>query len=340
MDWENWTDKEVDREIVEIKSAGFNFVRIPVYFHRFISFETLTFSPNRSQVFYDKLVYFLNSLKNNGLFVEPVPMEPWKFGDKMTLWWTDSTLQERISFFYETYAKWCKDMGWNNIVYITLWSEASFYFEWADGAYVVDRKMPNYNETNEDWKMWLSQNGIYPVELTIDNINRYIDQYVAWSRSIFITVTQIKANAVKEGWPGMLTAGEMGYPLESCGTGPAYHPSRYLQLCAKQYVDVLCLHDYSDSTGWIMEPYLELAKGKKVVVNEVGPPFYRGIWANNTDSWWSYMKPKLELARTTCGYAIWSWKDYDYDSRPWGLKDMNFNPRPVLQLMIEWLGSS
>jgi hypothetical protein len=279
----------------------------------------------------------MNSLANNELFVEPVPMEPWKFGDKMEFWWTNLVLQERIRFFYKTYAEWLKNMSWNNIVYITLWSEASYYYEWADGAYVIEKQMPNYNKTNEDWKGWLSQNEITPVDLTIDNINRHIDQYRAWSKNRFNLVTEIKANAVKEGWPGSLVAAEMGYPLERCGTGPAYHPSRYLQLSAEIYVDVLSEHDYFDSTWWALEPYLESVGEKPVIANEIGPPFYLGVYANDTERWWQYIKPKMELAATTAkGFAIWSWKDYD--ERAWGLKDINFNPRPVLQLVSDWLG--
>lgn len=202
VNWERWTSEEVDRELSDIKNRGFNFVRFEVYFHRFIDRATLTFSPSRNRFFYDKLVYFLKSLDKKGLFAEPLLMEPWKFGDQMSMWWTNSTLQSTIRFFYRTFADWVRNTGVQNIVYITLWSEASYYFEWVDGYYIVNRSLASYPEASVDWRNWLSLHDISAVDLTMDNINLYIDQYVSWSRTRFNEVTKLKANAVRDGWPG------------------------------------------------------------------------------------------------------------------------------------------
>lgn len=338
VNWEKWTNEEVDRELADIKNRGFNFVRLEVYFHRFIDWTTLTFDPLRNQTFYDKLIYFLNNLEQKGLFVEPLLMEPWKFGDYMPWWWTNSILQDRIRFFYQTYAEWLKNMGWENIVCITLWTEASCYLEWVDGYYIIEKNLQNYYEANEDWRNWLSQHGMVPVDLTMDNINSHIEQYIAWSRTRFNEVTQMKANAVKEGWSSALVGGEIGHPLERCGTVGPFHASKYLQLCAKSYVDVLNPHDYVDSTWWCLEPYLDTNEDKIIIADEIGPPFYRGVYANDTKMWWYYMEPKMELAEAKGkGFAIWSWMDYD--ERTWGLKDANFNPRPVLELVSGWLAT-
>lgn len=337
-DWENWSCSEIDKELVNLKNLGFNFVRFEVYFHRLIDWTKPALYVSRNQSYYDKLLYFLRALDKNQIFSEPLLMEPWKFGDKMEWWWTNVTLQNRIRFFYKTYAEWLNDMGLKNIVYITLWSEASYYYEWTDGGYVVEKNMPNYEETNIDWKEWLRQNGKPPVDLSIDSIVSNIDQYREWSRSRFNLITQIKAKAVKEGWFSMRTAAEMGYPVEECGTGPEYHPSRYLQLCAKEYVDVLLVHDYVDNAYWMLEPYLAAAGSKIVVANELGPPFYLGVYANDTERWWRALQPKMESMSTkACGFAIWCLTDYN--NEPWGLRDLSLNARPVLQLVSNWLNN-
>lgn len=339
VNWESWTNEEVDRELSDIKNRGFNFVRFEVYFHRFIDLATPAFNPSRNRFFYDKLVYFLKSLDQKGLFAEPLLMEPWKFGDQMSMWWTNSTLQSTIRFFYRTFADWVRNTGVQNIVYITLWSEASYYFEWVDGYYIVNRSLASYPEANVDWRNWLSLHDISAADLTMDNINLYIDQYVSWSRTRFNEVTKLKANAVRDGWPGIPVSGEMGYSLERCGTVGPYHASKYLNLCGNASVDVLNDHDYFDSTWWSLEPYLNTSENRIMIVNEMGPPFYLGVYANDTERWWQYMEPKMNLATAKGkGFAIWSWMDYD--GKPWGLKDAGFNPRPVLQLVTQWLAAN
>lgn len=336
FDWENWTEEQVDRELMDIHNCGFNFIRIPVYFSHFVDMNTLEFNVSRNPDYYRKLFYFMNGLEKMKFLVEPVPMEPWKFGDQMDFWWTNSILQKRIAFFYRTYAQWLKSTGYDNVVYLTVWWEATYYFEWTDGACILQNGYYCYNETNEDWKNWLSQQGLQPVDLTIDHINEYLDQYITWSRDRFNLITKIKAEAIREGWSSCRLAGEIGYSMERPGTGAPYHASRYLQLCAEPYLDVLCEHDYFDTISWALEPYVEAIQGKPVVINEIGGPAYLNAWANNTNEWWSYLEPKLEfVANQTKGFAIWCWKDYD--DRPFGLKDMNFNPRPVLQLVSNWL---
>lgn len=337
--WQEWTLEEIDRELTDIGSRGFNFVRISIYFHRFIDWQAMEFIPSRNQAYYEKIIYFMSKAAENGLLVEAAPMEPWKFGDDMPWWWTNSTFQERISFFYETYSRWVRDMGWWKIIpYITLWWEATYYMEWVDGYYVVLHGLQNYAETNKDWKDWLSQHGVTPTNLTFDNMGMYLDQYISWSRDRFNLITQLKANAVKKGWPSAHVGGEIGYKESRAGTGPAYHASKYLQLSAKFYVDVLNPHDYFDSTSWSLEPYLNATAGRIVIANEIGPALYAGIDANNATAWWNNMRPKMELlANNGTGFVIWNWMDYD--ARAYGLKDINFNPRPILQFVTEWIAN-
>lgn len=99
----------------------------------------------------------------------------------------------------------------------------------------------------------------------------------------------------------------MGYSLERCGTVGPYHASKYLNLCGNTSVDVLNDHDYFDSTWWGLEPYLNTGENRIMIVKEMGPPFYWGVYANDTDSWWQYMEPKMNLATAEGkGFAIWS----------------------------------
>ena len=339
-DWYNWADQQIDNELSEIRSSGFNFVRLEVYFHRLVDFSSLTFSPSYNQIYYEKLVYILQSLEQHGLFVEPLLMEPWKFGNVMTMWWTNQTLRSEISFFYRSFAGWLKDMSLTNIVYITLWSEASYYYEWVDGYYVITNYLANYVQANADWRSWLNQNGIEPVNLTITNIELYIDQYISWSNTRFNEITQLKEIAVEKGWPGMLVSAEMGYTNSEIGTGGSFCASEYLNCSASTYVDILNEHDYFDSTSWAMQPYLDCNYPKTVVINELGPPFYLGVYANDTTEWWYYVEPKMDLAvKKGNGFAIWDWMDYTGEGGLWGLVDSNNNPRPILQLLTAWLAN-
>jgi hypothetical protein len=310
-----------------------------VYFHKIVNFSNLSFDPSLNPIFYNKLLYILTAMEQKGLYVEPLLMEPWKFGNIMTMWWTNTTLQNQISFFYRTFTSWLKEIDLHNVVYITLWSEASYYLEWTDGYYVVTNNLACYSQANSDWINWLSNRGVAPVNLSLNTIKEYLSQYIDWSQTTFIKITQLKAQAVKSAWPEMLTSSEMGYPNgNQVGVGGAYCPSAYLDLCANMTVNILNDHDYFDSTWWSQTPYFNATTGRVVVCNEIGPPFFLGVYANDTQNWWYYMEPKMSMAvKYGSGFAIWTWMDYD--NLPWGLNDINGEPRPVLQMIKQWLAN-
>jgi len=339
FDWETWNTTTVERELREIRDVGFNSIKIPLYYNRFIEWNLLKFDPSLNQDYYEKVVFFMNEAKQLGLLVEAVPMEPWKFGDSMEHWWTNEIFQQKIYFFYNSYAQWVKDMEWDHIPFISIWWEAHGYLEWVDGHYVLEHSLQSYDETNNDWRNWLSSHDIIPVDLSYSTIDVYIVQYQEWSRIRFNQITQLKINAVKEGWSNVTVGGEIGFALSEVGWGGPWNPSQYLLMSAKSVLDVLLPHDYFDVTWWSLEPYLDNAEGKIIVCDELGLPLYTGVGAYDTDEAWTYIEPKLEIMiNRGNGFYYWAWKDYD--SRDYGLKDINFNPKPILQLMKNWLSAN
>jgi hypothetical protein len=340
-DWQGWSQDDVDRELADVKNRGFNFVRLPVWFHRFFNIENQVVDPSMDPETYNKFVSMMNYMKDNRIWVSLVPMEvgglTWL---ETSFWWTNPKLQSVVQAFYRVFVEWCKDMGWTNILYISVWWEASFYTYWYDGYYVIENQLPNYNEANADWRSWLSEHDVTPVDLTNDTINTYISQYTAWSRDRFNMITKLKSDAIKAGWPGIKTGGEIGFAGNPTWS-PSWHPAAYLQICAAPYLDVLTFHDYMPDTSYAIEPYLATAPSSKpIVMEEVGAPWWSpyNLDATKTDGWWNNVRPKMDkMYAEADGFAIWSWKDYSSNPTPLGLKDLNFNSRPILSLVEQWL---
>jgi hypothetical protein len=260
---------------------------------------------------------------------------------------TNITSQNSIAAFYEGFAKWIKDNSWNHVLYIGVWPEASFYSIWYDGRYFVEHNVEGhlcqkgYPECNADWKDWLSSHGITPVDLTFESIDMYIDQYCAWSRNRFARLTKIKADAVKRGYSEVLVGGEIGYanPTIPPQKNKPWHPANYLECAGKEYLDVIDLHDYMPDKTYYMDRQLESNLDKIVVGGEIGTPWWEPYYSDTTmtEKWWAQMEPKLRAIfgeyRNGYGYCIWNWHDYPGQKKPWGLKDMDWNPRPVLNLV-------
>jgi hypothetical protein len=69
---------------------------------------------------------------------------------------------------------------------------------------------------------------------------------------------------------------------------------------------------------------------------ECGPSDYSTSGPDNLTSWWNIIEPKMDAFwQQANGFAYWAWKDYD--SRPLGLKDINFDPRPALETIANWM---
>jgi hypothetical protein len=336
-DWRTWNYSIVDREITDIKKLGFNFVRTGIQFYRFYDFSERIVNRSLDVKYYDLTVYFMNSVKNNGLYISVVPIEGGRLGEyEKEYWWPSPFLQNQLEGYIRVFSEWCKSMGWTNIIYISIWWEPSWYWSWYDGAYVVQNNLSSYPEADIDWRKWLNSHGTDAKPLSIESINEYIDQYIEWSRDRFNQITQLKVNAVKEAWEWVLVGGEIGWINGTSVDLPAYHPSLYLRMSAEPYIDVLCLHDYTMNVKVKIIPYLaSTPRSKPRVLEEVGPP-YSSVDATNTTEWWDIVKPKIDLVcEESRGFAIWVWRDYD--GRKLGLKDADFNSRPILRLVTDWI---
>jgi hypothetical protein len=355
-DWWGWSNDEIDGEVADIKARGFNFVRTGILFTKFYDFATKQIDPTEWADYRQKTIYFMNALKAAGIYVSVVPIET---DELMTAqnqhWYTNPDYRDMLYWYFYSFAKWCKDQGWNNILYISVWWEAYSADPWHDGIYSLQHSLLNFAEANEDWRTYCAENG-YPVaDLAMDGDNRIqwrptLWHYYKWSRQRFNQITQLKVNATKEGYPEMLVGGEIGVvgdPFPADEWTPQFYlgavedeskyPEKVLinDLCAEPYVDVLELHCYFDDQREVI-PYLEYPSTKPKVLGELGPRDYMTSGADNLDVWWGIVRPKMEVfMEQGNGFAYWAWKDYD--ARPLGLKEINFNPRPALDRMTNWM---
>ena len=335
-DWITWSLEVVEREVDDIKSRGFNFVRTGIMFYRFYDFNNKIVSPSLDPTCYNSTVAFMNTLKKNGLYLSVVPLE---WGDYMYYlkrdWYTNSFFQGIISDYYQAFSGWCRGMGWDNILYTSLWWEPEFYCEWYDGYYTLENNLPVYSQANADWRSWLSSRGKASEDLTLASINNNVGLYVLWSREVFTNITKLKSDAVKRGWTGMKVGSDVGF-VNNPNNSPMYMPDAYLNLTASQYLDVIEFHDYFPP-GYADSPFVNAAKSlyKPIVMAEVGASWWLGIDATTTAEWLSNVEPKMELmVNEGNGFAIWAWRDYS--DFAWGMKDINFIPRQVLSNITEW----
>lgn len=158
-DWMNWSYSEIDQQIPDVAKVGFNFVRTGIYFTKFYDFATEQVNRTKNAWAYDQTVHFLNALKAYGLFVSVVPMETDELSQLQNeYWYSDSYYQSVLRSYYYNFPSWCYQMGWNNIVYISVWWEASSANPWHDGVYSLQNSLPNFAEANNDWKTYCAEN--------------------------------------------------------------------------------------------------------------------------------------------------------------------------------------
>jgi hypothetical protein len=358
-DWMSWSYSEIDQQVADVANAGFNFVRTGIYFAKFYDFATEQVNRTKGAWAYDQTVHFLNALKANGLLVSVVPMETNELSQLQNeYWYSDSYYQSVLHSYYYNFARWCYQMGWN-IVYMSVWWEPISSDNWHDGAYSLQNSLSNFAEADNDWKTYCAEHNYTVADLSMTGSQPIqwrptLWYYDNWSRQVFNEVTQIKAEAVKQGFPGMLVGGEIGLVGDPYNAdewtaqfylGAIENQSRYPNkvvvpsLCAEPYVDVLELHDYFDSVQTEVASYLSYPTSKIKVMAECGPSDYSTSGPDNLTSWWNMIEPKMDaFGQQAGGFAYWAWKDYD--ARHLGLEDINFNPRPALTTISTWMKTS
>jgi hypothetical protein len=355
-DWMTWSYNEIDQQMADVANAGFNFVRTGIFFTKFYDFATEQVNRSKGAWAYDQTVHFMNASKTNGLLVSVVAMETGELSQLQNEhWYSDSIYQSALQAYYYNFAKWCCQMGWSNIIYISVWWEASSADPWHDGLYSLQNSLPNFAEANNDWKSYCTEHNYTASDLSMTGSQPVqwrptLWYYGNWSRQVFNEITQIKAEAVKQRFPGMLVGGEIGLVGDSYNAdewtpqfylGAVENQSQYPNkvvipsLCAESYVDVLELHDYFDSVQEVML-YLSYPTSKLRVMAEFGPSDYSTSGPDNLTSWWNIIEPKMDAFwHQANGFAYWDWKDYD--ARHLGLEDINFDPRPALTTISTWM---
>ena len=356
-DWMNWTTLQIDQQISDIKKAGFNFVRTGICFADFYNFTTREINTNSDTKWaYDLSIHFMNDLKAQGLFVSVVPMETGFLATQQNEhWYTNKNYQSFLSNYYFDFSNWCNEMGWTNILYISIWWEASSGEPWHDGIYSLRNSLPNLAEVNKDWISYTNNQNFTTQELSFNgsqpvNWRPTRWYYEDWVRGVFEEITKLKADAVRSGWPGILVGGDIGFIGTPNGIG--VYPQFYLgnienksaypdvlsipSLCAASYIDVIELHDYFDTPDVAITDFLSYNTSKIKVLAEVGPNNYYIKGPDNQTLWWSIVEPKMSVSYMQAnGFAYWDWKDYD--ERPLGLVDINFKPREALSTLSSWM---
>ncbi|GAH11388.1 unnamed protein product [marine sediment metagenome] len=74
-DWETWTYEDIDREVADLVTRGFNHVRTAVYFERFYNVTTRQIDLVSWAEYREKAIHLMNALKQAGIHVSFAPIE-------------------------------------------------------------------------------------------------------------------------------------------------------------------------------------------------------------------------------------------------------------------------